>query len=408
MNAKKYLLSLVPILFLIACDSSRINTTGDPCAGDYNGMCGAPCAATDSCANGMFCAEGACTADCSPNSPCAGGFVCDQDGQCVLDPRTGTPQDDGNGATGVPDDEGPGSGCLDVEVAFREEIPSVMLVVDRSGSMEANFPGAADRWEAVKQALIDPDDGVVRRLEDRVRFGLMLYTSDGGFPDCPQLIGEEIPIALNNYEAIFNAYAPTDYFDSGDTPTAEAIVEARKVLTAFEGAGSKIIVLATDGEPDTCEDSDAHNEQTNAQSVQTVQETFTMGIDLSVIAVGDDVGEDHLQDLANAGAGRALNGSEGNATAYEPSDTDGLVADFTAIINGVRSCEVELNHMVSADQAALGTVLFDGTPLGFEDADGWRLSSPTAIELLGDACDRLKQDAGALNITFPCDVVAPI
>ncbi len=59
---------------------------------------------------------------------------------------------------------------------FKQETPNVMLVVDRSLSMNDAF-GAASRWNTVRTALTDPAMGLLPMLETQVRFGLTMYTT---------------------------------------------------------------------------------------------------------------------------------------------------------------------------------------------------------------------------------------
>ena len=389
------------VLITSACGGTEAITgaTGDPCKGEYATYCGAECQTDLDCRSGLHCEGQSCTAECSTSTPCKSGFECDSLGLCA--------EAEGGGTTGGSSGGSSEDSCIDIDLRFDELIPNVMLLIDRSGSMDANFPGAADRWEAVKEALIDPAAGVVKQLEKRVRFGLLLYTSDDGFAggQCPQLIGDQIPIALDNYSAIEAAYGQAGYLSNGDTPTAESVVAARNMLLGVQNNGPKVIVLATDGEPDTCEDADAHNPTTNQRSVSTVQEAYNMGVSLAVIAVGNDVGAGHLQDLANAGAGYAVGGNEAAPT-YTPSDRQGLIDAFASIVDQNRSCEVLLDHSVS--DPSQGSVVLDGTALPYGDANGWELTSSTRLELKGEACSRLKQDAAGLQIRFPGCVVVPI
>ncbi|HEX9621466.1 MAG TPA: hypothetical protein VF989_15085, partial [Polyangiaceae bacterium] len=68
---------------------------------------------------------------------------------------------------------------------------------------------------------------------------------------------------------------------------------------------------------------------------------------------------------------------------------------------------LSLNGTVDANNAASGQVALDGAPLSYEDANGWRLNSPTEIELLGDACEAIKHGDHELDISFPCGVIVP-
>ena len=59
-----------------------------------------------------------------------------------------------------------------------------------------------------------------------------------------------VSIALDNHAAIDAVYGNNNPQD--ETPTGESIDAVAGQLAAFEENGPKIIILATDGEPDTC------------------------------------------------------------------------------------------------------------------------------------------------------------
>jgi hypothetical protein len=127
-----------------------------------------------------------------------------------------------------------------------------MLLIDQSGSMTNAF-GGTTRWNAVRNALVDRSTGVLRALEGDLRFGLAMYTGHDGNRSgtCP-ILRPPIPVALNRVDAIaaaLNAAMPDD-----DTPTAESVTAVAQMLRAIppsEEPGARVIVLATDGEPDT-------------------------------------------------------------------------------------------------------------------------------------------------------------
>jgi hypothetical protein len=168
----------------------------------------------------------------------------------------------------------------------------------------------------------------------------------------------------------------------------------------FAEPGPKAIVLATDGEPDTCDEPDPQNGQ--EESIAAAQAAFAMGIPTHVISVGDEVSQDHLQQLANVGAGRATDSSE-PAPYYQALAPDQLVDAFDAIIGGSVSCSFTLAGKVMTD-ACDGTVSIDGDEL--ECGSQWRLVDDTTLELLGDACDRLEDGAEHdVEATFPCGTV---
>src|SRR5262249_39603559 len=159
----------------------------------------------------------------------------------------------------------------------------------QSGSMTENF-GGGSRWSVLHDALVDQNSGIVKTLENEVRFGLSLYTSNGGFNGgaCPNLT--EVPPALGNYDAIRAVYDPAG--PEGDTRGGEATPAVTTELAAVNEDGPKVIVLATDGEPDTCAEPNPQNGQDEA--IAAAQAAFGQGISTYIISVGSDVSLGHM------------------------------------------------------------------------------------------------------------------
>jgi hypothetical protein len=152
-------------------------------------------------------------------------------GQCI----TGINLDSGSG------DGTSGEGCINVDVTFEKQIPTVVLLIDQSGSMEEQFGGAGTRWNVVKNALMDQTTGIVKVLENDVRFGLALYTSHDGNNGgtCP-ILTDVMPPALANFNAINAVYGPAN--SDGETPTGESIDAVAAALDPFAEPGPKAIV----------------------------------------------------------------------------------------------------------------------------------------------------------------------
>jgi hypothetical protein len=298
----------------------------------------------------------------------------------------------GNGGSNAEGNGGAGGACAEINLTFEPVIPSVLLLVDQSGSMDEGFGDGESRWEALYRTLMDEDDGVVTELQGSVRFGLALYT-DGD--SCPNII--DVPLSLDNRDAIDAVYEPEG--PEGNTPTGDSIDAVRPGVVSFAEPGPKFIVLCTDGEPDTCEDGDADG---RPESLAAAQATFAAGIGLYVISVGNGVGEDHLQQMANAGVGLPLDGPQ-DAPFWQALDAQGLADAFDTIINGVRSCVLTVDGEIDPEKACEGEVRIDGVPIPCDDPDGWRLNSPSEIELQGAACDAIQEGEHEIDATFPCD-----
>jgi hypothetical protein len=360
------------------------------------------------CPTGFHCvsdsAGGKCDTLCTTaGNECGDGYLCTTDGRCISA---------GNGGGG-----GGGGGGGDVDafcpaVDFTPTVttPTVELLLDQSGTMDARY-GDTDRWNAMRNALIDPTTGVVATLAKKVVFGATLYSSrsmrmgnrDVGVEPCPLLASTE-GRAIDNFTAIQKLLQGADPI--ADTPTAESIDAIVKDFADHPPAqGSPpIIVLATDGLPDTCADANppagARQEAANATSVTAAQNAFKAGIKLFFLFVGDDEAGTHPQEMANAGAG--LDPKTGNAQLYVATDPAQLAEHFQTIIGGVVSCDIKLNGKVEADNAATGVVTLNGTRLTF--MTDWTLDpSGSVIHLIGNACATLKASATpAVKASFDC------
>ncbi len=308
---------------------------------------------------------------------------------------TGEETGDGDGdPTGT--EAGETEGCALLDVILIPQTPTLVLLVDQSGSMNEDF-GGDTRWNVITDVLINPQTGIVPQLDASIRFGLGLYSSENGELDgveCPILT--EVDPALDNFaaiEATMSMAAPL-----GDTPTGESLDLVWQKLDALDVAGRKYIVLATDGEPDTCAEPNPQNGQ--PQAVAAAEAAFAAGIETFVISVGADVSADHLQDMANAGQGVAP--GDPDADYYQALDQTALLDAFNQILAGVRSCQLDLMTALTEDDAASCTVEVNGELVGFGDPNGWQLNDPTEVELLGAACDALQQGTSSVEMTCAC------
>lgn len=385
------------LLFAWGCScGSSPHVPDGVCARDNPpASCGQDCTGAEPCPDGFYCAaEGVCTQDCDPLQPdttCAGGR-CNEHGVCDLFHRDGGGNVDASFI------------CADIRVQAMRVTPTVILIVDQSGSMTSDF-GSSDRWNSLRDALMDTPDGFVPALESQVRFGLALYSAQfmDGEPVgmCPAITW--VPPAIDNYAAINAIYGPADPLN--ETPTGESVdaVLMRLSMTPDPTDDPTIFILATDGEPDTCAEPNPQNGQ--PESIAAVTRAYETGIRTYAISVGTDVGMRHLQDIANAGVGNGP--GDPDAPFWVAGDDAGLRDALRAIIGGELSCVLTLSGMIQdLDLACTGSVILNGVPVPCDDPNGWRAIDATHIELQGDSCDLLQSTPGAtLEATFPCDVV---
>lgn len=456
----------------LLCGASEVcveacgDAASDSCGNEAclpSGVCsvglGRDCSNDGDCKGGLRCSTYAhCAAPCQPGATgvCKGGATCRDDGTCPnkndLDLGLGGQS---NGAGG--DSGGGGApGCVEVDVDFTPQVPTVLLLIDRSGSMTAgdNFGTAVKeavdagtyelgtcpairqgnqnvdpndwRWNVVRDVLMNETKGIVKPLEDRVRFGMSLYSSNNGriksappgMPnapveldpnkECPVLL--QVPIALNNHAAMLDQFKCSDL--GSDTPTGESLLAAAETLRAFSDPGPKVIVLATDGEPDTCNcpnfDGRVPDEckvpgapdAARAEVVSIAQKIHGDDITIHVINVSTPTLvplQQHLAEVADAGGGSVY-----------PGFSPGALTDaFEEIINGARSCVIDLDGEIARGREGDGTITLDGEKLTLDDPDGWQVNSPSQIELLGAACETIKVGKHDLSIKFPCDSFRP-
>lgn len=380
---------LAVLVTVLGCSSSTPSEEllGPGTACKFVEGCGGACANDAECGGGKYCnLGGVCSADCSEGHGCPSGAMCESArGQCVVDPSAldgGTP---GEG----------GTSCPNVTVTFEKRVPTIALLVDQSGSMTEKF-GGGTRWTVARDALINNSNGVVKILEKEVRFGLAMYTSKNGFAGgaCPMLA--EVDIALGNFAAIRDKLMASDPI--GETPTGESIDAVVKKLENPAIPGPKYIVLATDGEPDTCAVPNPQNGQKEA--VAAAKNSFAKGIPVFYIAVSADVTAAHAQQMANAGQGLDTAGTK-KAKYYVASDAASMKSAFDAIIFGVRSCTFKLNAKVV--DASKGVVTVDGVKVAYNDPNGWTLSGDgTEITLVGSTCEKVKTGDHSISAQFAC------
>jgi hypothetical protein len=216
--------------------------------------------------------------------------------------------------------------CNELTIVPTPVVPTVLLLVDNSSSMfekDQNKAGAIAPWDLLYSTLM-ADTGIVKSLQDKVRFGFTSYKGNPAAqmnetdPACADL--KSVSYALNNFDAINTTYKAlgTEWMPGTkwETPTGHAFARAATDLAALttDPPGPKNIILVTDGNPNTCQIVDPQCGQD--LSIKAVQDAFAAGIRTYTIGIGEVItgnvgcepawgrcGPDHLQDLANAGLG---------------------------------------------------------------------------------------------------------
>jgi hypothetical protein len=330
-------------------------------------------------------------------------------------------------------------GCSQLDISFEAQTPTALLVVDRSSSQWDNYPN--DTWDPMKSGLLQ----VVQEVQKDIRIGMVTYTGQNG-GTCPDLFPamNQVSFDKNNYSNIatnLNAVQQPSY--KGETPTALTLQQAVPVLLNDPSPGQKVVLLVTDGDPDFCNDPDRICAMDAV--IGQVQDAFAKGVTTTVFGLrragSEALSEQHLRDVANAGTGQpvawpqgvnnendlrnrcksnppgSLSGTYsaqgGSAQFFQANGTDtaALGAALDAAINGIRSCTFDLAGAAQIDSshAAGATITIDnGAPLILGDPNGWHQVSETRIELVGSACQQLKNPATkGIAFDFPCDTLLP-
>ena len=322
--------------------------------------------------------------------------------------------------------------CAQAMVTASRLIPTVYLVVDGSGSMNTPF-GNGTRWSVLREALVG-DNGVVTKLESVVKFGMTIY-SNSNPAMCPSLV-EAKPAAIDNLMNMAAIYPQVE--TGGGTPTGEALQGVIDSLPDFttptlDGPQEKppIVILATDGEPNGCNEAIAQaancaaaadpfaclgdlagqavvaaaTYESTLMAVRTAKEK-QIPVWVISLAAGLNTVPD-LQRTANIGAGLDENAMPA-APIYSPENPDDLTNTLTQLIGDVVDCTVALNGTLNVARACEGVVNMNGAPLECGSADGWQPVDGKHIALQGAACAMFKSDPSVyLEARFPCDVIQP-
>ena len=259
-------------------------------------------------------------------------------------PGAGGTSSSGSAGTGTAGSTGPiggfggittndgGMGCQHTSYTFEPKIPTVYLVVDRSGSMfhclttsQCVCPTKTDTsWSTLKTAI----ETVLTQLDAQVRFGFTtIFGTDpsnnrGGM--CPLISGtlaDNVAPALNNAGAIMTKYdglawpVEAECQTGGkkfESPAMYSITAATKALMADTTPGDKYIIFITDGQEDYCDD--ALEICASDSTVGAIQKAFASNIRTIVFGLQTskfNLPGAVLDAFANAGAGEPTVASVG-------------------------------------------------------------------------------------------------
>lgn len=339
------------------------------------GESGGGCTLDSECPPGQHCApfSGVCLGEgaCVLSEDCEGGKVC-TDGMCVI-----------------------GGDCGAESFELTAQPPNVMIVLDRSGSMDGDVQDSnKNRWEVAKDAITL----LVETFNADIRFGLVTYSACTPGQECS---AGKIVVPLGNLNAGpitgFLGGKGLEYLcNSGDPETSTG-----NTLYALIGEASiqdpergNAVLLITDGnENGEC--------QTVTDAADAAGKLFSQAIKVKTFAVGFSDGVlDTLDAVAMAG---------GTGMAYNANNPATLEAALNAIAGAVASCDFVLGA-VPEDPGKI-YVFFNDDPVGIplSELDGWTYDPATnTIHFHGSACEMIVGGSVSdIDVVFGCDFPVP-
>ena len=294
-----------------------------------------------------------------------------------------------------------------------QEPADVLLVLDRSGSMNesiaedcccnntcANATGSklctstsncTERWPALTSAV-----NATLTSTPGIRWGLKLFSSpnsSGRNSSCNVNTGVEVPISATAATTIQTQIAGVT--PANNTPTAAAITEATKYLKTVTDPNNKVILLATDGEPN-CKANGGSSDSDVPGTVTAIAAALTAGFKVYVVGIGPSVG--NLDNFAQAG------GTDKYFPATSPQD---LASALAAISKAVATCTFALEK--TPPDVNNIAVYLDKNLVTKDAANGWSFGANSlTIVLNGTTCDKIMSGAAStVQVLFGCAGIAP-
>jgi hypothetical protein len=254
--------------------------------------------------------------------------------------------------------------------------------------------------------LLFGHDGVVTKLGGTIQFGIACHevTSAGSLAGpCPK--GVFVPAATNNASALADALDKVTYYQ-GTTWASLGMIE-QELARRTEPTQDTIILVQDYWGDAQCELFTSGEDMQR----QAVERLAAAGVRTSVVTLLWTAqqaldAEQNNEDARRKGIQLAqLGGGE----AFASDQVEAIRGAIESSVNRAVSCQIRLEGELEPGLECDGEVTLGGSPLSCNDANGFRLLDANTLELTGEACDRLRQDATAtLSASFPCDAFVPI
>ena len=304
-------------------------------------------------------------------------------------------------------DAGPPDAGMDAAVCVPGNVPlqasrvEVVFVVDRSGSMLANFDGLPpvgselSRWETLRLSM----QTALSVFDDRIGVGAKFFPSRSMRPtedSCAVFPGLDVAIGPGHTPGViaqFDVWRP-----AGGTPLGPATREAIAALLARADENTaQFIVVATDGQP-TCTDDAVR------QALEAVREAHELhGIDSYVVGIASTDPEVAILDALAIEGGRARAAEETRRfyDARDPALLEGLLSEIT---RDLTQCVFNVPFPPGPDDTIDVLVAGVSVPRDAARTDGWDWTSDrrAQLSLFGDACTRAIDAGGSVRAIITC------
>jgi hypothetical protein len=372
----------------------------------------------------------------------AGAGTTGTGGRIIITGEGGTVTPTGAGGTGNSvGTSTPDANCGARDKAATRLLPDVLIVLDRSGSMNDgtnNMPctgdggmgaprgcGADSKWAKVTPAITQ----VVSETEMDVNWGLKFFP-DNTTNTCNVSGTAEVPIAPGNGAAVTAAIAAATDAMGGvvgynNTPTRSGMTGAVTYLGTVTTMNPKYILLATDGLPNCAASGaggaggrggggpmggmadDSPGATTAVAAALTAGfKTFVVGIATAGLATNGVNADMTLSNMANAGG---LPRS-GTPTYYPVTSAAELADAIRKLITQANTCTFQVGPTPTTDGTTdlrFINVFGDGVEIkrDITHADGWDYTDASmgSIEIYGPTCEQVKTATiRNVTVTFRC------
>ena len=308
----------------------------------------------------------------------------------------------------------PDANCGITEKETSRRPVDILLVLDRSASMgwamtsDCYCSGGAGTGAQPCASTIDCTtptrwDGVAPAVKQtlqsssNVNWGLKFFPSPGGGGgpggiQCTVDNGMDVAVGADSAATIQSQIDTAD-FDLG-TPTTLALESATSYLQDLSDSNDKVILLATDGEPN-CRGGNINNTDVEGASAACAT-ALAAGIRVYVIGIGPNLG--NLSSLARAG---------GTNDYYPVTSPEQLAEALSAISKIVGSCTYQTGE---APEDPDNVAVYVNKQLIEKDAaDGWKYgATDQEIVLTGSYCQDITDGKETkVQILFGCKGAPP-